>query len=337
MHAVARPARWPWALAGLVVAAVLAIPAGRLITTAGMPALQETISAHPQPTVFRTVTISAPVTQLSVQSYGAPIQVMGSSGHDVQVTESIAGDASNGQPPAVQQSLSGGHLSLSDPACANSRCSVDFVITMPASVTASAASGGAPLRVFGVAGAVLDSGGGPVQAGQITGPLTVTSEGGAVLLGGMASAPDVPAKPIAPSAPGKPGASQVSLSPVKVSKAVPVPGLTAGAGGPGVTGTLTVDTGGGPLEAEGVSSPDATVTTAGGQARIDFSAAPDKVTVSTGGGPALLSVPGGPYALTASSGSGPQQVGIPVDPSASRALTVTSDGGPLIIEPIGAG
>ncbi len=326
---------------------MLAIPAGRLITTAGMPVLQETISAHPQPAVFRTVTISAPVTQLSVQSYGAPIQVMGSSGHDVQVSESIAGDASNGQPPAVQQSLSGGHLSLSDPACANSRCSVDFVITVPARVTVSAASGGGPLRVFGVAGAVLDSGGGPVQAGQVTGPLTATSEGGAVLLGGMASAPDVPAKPIAPSAPGKPGASQVSASqvsasqvsasPVKISKAVPVPGLTAGAGGPGVTGTLTVDTGGGPLEAEGVSSPDATVTTAGGQARIDFSAAPDKVTVSTGGGPALLSVPGGPYALTASSGSGPQQVGIPVDPSAGRALTVTSDGGPLIIEPIGAG
>jgi hypothetical protein len=209
-------------------------------------------------------------------------------------------------------------------------------------VTLSAASGGAPLRVFGVAGAVLDSGGGPVQAGQITGPLTVTSEGGAVLLGGMASAPDMPAKPIAPSAPGKPGASQVSasqvsVSPVKISKPVPGRGLTAGPGGPGVTGTLTVDTGGGPLEAEGVSSPDATVTTAGGQARIDFSTAPDKVTVSTGGGPALLSVPGGPYALTASSGSGPQQVGIPVDPSASRALTVTSDGGPLIIEPIGAG
>jgi hypothetical protein len=318
MHAVARPARWPWVLSGVVVAAVLTIPAGRLITTAGMPAMSMhmTISAHPQPTAFRTVTISAPVTELSVQSYGAPVQVMGSSGHDVQVTESVAGDASSGQPPAIQQSLSGGHLSLSDPACANSRCSAGFVITVPASVTVSAASGGAPLRVFGVAGAVLDSGGGPVQAGQITGPLTVTSEGGAVLLGAMASAPDVP---------------------VKVSTAVPVAGLAAGAGGPGVTGTLTVDTGGGPLEAEGVASPDATVTTAGGQARIDFSTAPDKVTVSTGGGPALLSVPGGPYALTASSGSGPQQVGIPVDPSASRALTVTSDDGPLIIEPIGAG
>jgi hypothetical protein len=178
-----------------------------------------------------------------------------------------------------------------------------------------------------------------VQAGRITGPLTVTSAGGAVLLGAIASAPDAPAKPIAPSKPSasQVSAGQVSASPVKISKAVPVAGLTAGAGGPGVTGTLTVDTGGGPLEAEGVSSPDATVTTAGGQARIDFSTAPDKVTVSTGGGPALLSVPGGPYALTASSGSGPQQVGIPVDPSASRALTVTSDGGPLIIEPIGAG
>jgi hypothetical protein len=345
MHAVAGPARWPWVLSGLVVAAVLAIPLGRLITTAGMPSLQEVVTAHPQPAVTRSMTISAPVTQLSVQSYGAPIEVTGGSGRDVQVTEGLSGTPS-GQLPAVQQSLSGGHLSLADPACANTRCSVLYTITVPSGVTVSAASDGAPLRVFGVAGAVLDSGGGPVQAGQIGGPLTVTSEGGAVLLGGAAStipAPlkpgvsgkiSVPAQPGVPVKPSAPG--QVAVSPIQISKAVGAAGSSSpGAGGPGagVTGTLNVDTGGGPLEAEGVTSADAIVTTGGGQARIVFSAAPDKVTVSTGGGPALLTVPGGPYALTASSGSGPEQVAIGTDLGASRSLTVTTDGGPLIIEP----
>jgi hypothetical protein len=184
MHAVTRPARWPWVLSGVVVAAVLTIPAGRLITTAGMPAtsMHMTISAQPQPVASRLVTISAPVTQLSVQSYGAPIQVTGSAGHDVQVTEALIGGEAGAAPPAVRQSLSGGHLSLSDPACESSGCSVAFTITVPADVTVNAASGGGPLRVFGVAGAVLDSGGGPVQAGQISGPLTITSDGGSQVI-----------------------------------------------------------------------------------------------------------------------------------------------------------
>jgi hypothetical protein len=152
----------------------------------------------------------------------------------------------------------------------------------------------------------------------------VTSEGGAVLLGGAASTIPAPLKP------GVSGKISVPAQP-----GVPVKPSAPGAGGPGagVTGTLNVDTGGGPLEAEGVTSADAIVTTGGGQARIVFSAAPDKVTVSTGGGPALLTVPGGPYALTASSGSGPEQVAIGTDLGASRSLTVTTDGGPLIIEP----
>jgi len=328
MHAVAGPARWPWVLSGLVVAAVLAIPLGRLITTAGMPSLQEVVTAHPQQPLTRTMTIATPVTRLSVQSYGAPIEVTGGSGRDVQVTEGLSGTP-GGPLPAVQQSLSGGHLSLSDPACANTRCSVSYTITVPSGVTVSAASDDAPLRVFGVAGATLDSGGGPVQAGQIGGPLTVTSEGGPVLLGGAASTSPVTIKP------GVSGQTRVSLKPAAPS-APPKPsaeGQVAVSPNAGVTGTLNVDTGGGPLEAEGVTSADVTVTTGGGQARIVFSGAPDKVTVSTGGGPALLTVPGGPYALTASSGTGPEQVSVGTDLGASRSLTVTTDGGPLVIEP----
>ncbi len=101
----------------------------------------------------------------------------------------------------------------------------------------------------------------------------------------------------------------------------------------GLAGGLHADTAGGNMVARGVAAAIATVSTGGGQALIDFSAAPDTVTVSTDGGPAQLTVPGGPYALTADSDDGPESAGIAVDPVASRSITVFSGGGPLRIEP----
>ena len=114
--------------------------------------------------------------------------------------------------------------------------------------------------------------------------------------------------------------------------------LTVGTGGGplhvnGLAGGLHADTAGGDMVARGVAAATATVSTGGGQALIDFSAAPDTVTVSTDGGPAQLTVPGGPYALTADSDDGPESAGIAVDPAASRSITVFSGGGPLRIEP----
>ncbi len=346
MHAVAGPGRRAWTLSGLVVVAALAIPLARLITMAGVPSAQ---AVYPEHVVLRTVTIQAPVTQLSVQSYGAPVQIISGSITRVRVSEAVISDGSKGRPPAVQQSLSGGRLSLSDPACQSSGCSVALTITVPPGVTVSAATGGGPLAVYGVAGAILDSGGGPVRAGQIDGPLTVTSKGGAVLLGGTVramgispgSTPGIPVSGPSPiPSPGSTSGISVSrpsaggpLSASPSSISVSAAGAAGAASGGGVTGPLNIDTGDGPLIAQGISSATATITTDGGQAQIGFTAAPGKVTVSTGGGPAVLTVPGGPYALTADSGGGPMQVGIATDPAASRSLTVTSGGGPLRIEP----
>jgi hypothetical protein len=108
-------------------------------------------------------------------------------------------------------------------------------------------------------------------------------------------------------------------------------------GGPllvnGLTGPLSADTAGGPLLARNVAAATATVITGGGQAGIGFTAIPDTVVVSTDGGPATLAVPGGPYVLTVDSDGGPELVGIATDPAASRAITVTTSGGPLQIEP----
>ena len=108
-------------------------------------------------------------------------------------------------------------------------------------------------------------------------------------------------------------------------------------GGPlvlrGVAGPLHADTGGGPLVAQDIAAATATVTTGGGSAMVVFDAAPKSVSVRTDGGPAVLAVPGGPYAVTADSGGGPELLGIATNPAARPALTVSSGGGPLRIEP----
>ena len=311
MPAVAARGRWIWGLSGLVTIAVLAVPGIRHVTSAG-----QAESAQPQSTATQTVTVSQPVTSLTVQSYGGPVQVTAGPVRHVEITETImydpqAGDApavasavptgplsaspagapstsgsSLSGPPAVVQSVSGGHLSLAAPACAVSDCSVGFSVITPSDVTVTVTTEGGQVTVSGIAGANLDSGNGSVSATNIGGPLTVNTGGGSLQLDGL-------------------------------------------------TGTLSADTGGGPLTAQGIAATSATITTGGGDARMTFSAAPDSLTVSTDGGSAQLAVPGGPYALNADSDGGPQSVGIATDPDAHRSITVISGGGPLLVGPTG--
>ena len=101
----------------------------------------------------------------------------------------------------------------------------------------------------------------------------------------------------------------------------------------GLAGPLDADTGGGQVLAAGIDATTATILTGGGEAQIGFTAPPDGLFVSTDGGPATLTVPGGPYALTASTYDGSEAIGIATDPAAGRSITVTTGGGPLRIEP----
>jgi hypothetical protein len=336
MRAVATPGQWIWRASGLITAAVLVFVGAHLITRAGQPEY-----AQPRATAVQTVTVRQPVTSLTVQSYGAPVQITAGPVRRVEITETIMYDpqaggapevvhavpagplsaspasvpagplsaspasvpagplsaspasvpavpsvpAGPGGAPTVAQSMSGGHLSVGDPACANSDCSVSFAMTVPSDVTATVTTDGGPVSVSGIAGANLESGGGPVRATAIGGPLTVITDGGSLQLAGLA-------------------------------------------------GPLSADTGGGPLTAQGITSATATVTTDGGNARLAFAAAPDTVTVSTDGGDVQLAVPGGPYALIADSDEGPQpSVGIATDAQAHRSITVSSGGGALLITP----
>ena len=336
MRIVATRGRWIWGVSGLVTTAALIISGTYLITSAGQPEHQQ-----PQGTAIRTVTVPQPVTSLTVQTYGDPVQVTAGLVRRVQITETLTYDPQAGGPPAVAQSLSGGHLSLGDPACANSDCDVSFSVTVPSDVTATVSTEGAPVTVSGIAGANLDSGTGPVRATDIGGPLTVITGGGPLTLDGLAgtlsadtgggplTAQGVAATTATITTGG--GDARLAFSAAPDTLTVNTEGGSLTLDGP--AGTLSADTGGGPLTARGVAATTATITTGGGDARLAFSADPDTVMVSTDGGSAQLAVPGGPYALTADSNGGSQSVGIATDPAAARSITVISGGGPLWIGP----
>jgi hypothetical protein len=335
-----------------VAAAVITVPGIRLITGAGGPWAQ---NVQPAPdTVVRTVTIPQPVTSLSLETYDGPARV--SAGHvsHVEVTETISYNKQDGGPRAVVQSVSGGRLSLADPVCNSSDCSVSFAVTVPSGVRVTVTTDGAPAAVSGTAGAQVDSGGSSVTATGINGPVTATTEGGSVTVsgargaqvdsgGGPVTAAEI-SGPVTISSEG--GSVAVSGAPrAQVdSSGGPVTAtrisgpLTAITGGgslrlDGLTGSLRADTGGGPLLGQDITAASATANTGSGAAQITFSVPPDSVLVSTDGGPAMLTLPGGPYALTVGSDGGPQSVGIASDPAARRSVTVTSGGGALRIGP----
>ena len=180
MHAVA--GRWAWGLSGLAAAAALTIPGARLITLAGVPGPE----SPPMSSTVRTLTVPQPVTSLTVQSSSGSVRVTAGAVSRVQVTETIMYGKSAGGPPAVVQSVTGGHLVLADPACATSDCLVDFAVTVPRNVDADVSTQGDPVLVSGTAGADLRSQGGPVRAAQIAGPLTVATDGGPLVLNGVA-------------------------------------------------------------------------------------------------------------------------------------------------------
>jgi hypothetical protein len=274
MRAVAGPGRWVWGLSGLVTAAALAVPGARLITS---PGTADNVSAQPQHVVTRTETVPQPVTSLVVQSYGGRVQVTSGQVDRVQVTETISYDQGT-DSPVVAKSVSGGGLSLSDPACTQSGCNVDFDVTVPADVTVTASTGGGEVAVSGTAGANLTSNGGPVRATLVGGPLTVNTGGGSLVLRGLSG-------PLRADTEGGPLVAQ---------------DLAAA--------TATISTGGGTATVAFDTAPESvSVTTDGGPAVLAVPGGPYAVTADSGGGPESLEIATDPAArptLTVSSGGG---------------------------------
>ena len=310
--------RWIWGVSGIVAVVVIAFPVTWQISNAGTPSGGPQLSAVPT----KTVSLYQPVTSVNVESYGSPIQVLEGQGPGVTVTEAISfsqGDT----PPRVKATVARGLLTLNAPACANSNCSVGFTVRVPAPVSVTAVSDGGDIAVSDATDASLDSGGGAVRATGVSGSLVISAEGGPVTVAGTAAA-------TIDSGGGPVGAAGVGGSLTVNSEGGPVT-VT------GLSGSLHADTGGGPLFAQGVNAPAATVSTEGGDARLVFVTAPDSVQVITGGGPADVSVPGGPFALTTDSGGGPQSVGIAISPAASRSINISTSGGPLFVQPAQVG
>ena len=283
MRAVARPGRWAsgrwvWGLSGLVTAAVLGVPLAHLITGVGDP---QNAFARPQHVVTRTETVAQPVTSLVVRSYGGRVQVAAGQVSRVQVTETIMYDSGN-TPPAVMQSVSGVRLVLSDPACGNSPCTVDFSVTVPPGVTATVSTGGGPVTVSGTAGANLDSAGGPARATLIGGPLTVVTGGGPLALRGVAGPLHADTR----------GGTLLAQD------------ITAA--------TATITTGGGDATVVFSAAPKSVkLSTDGGTAVLAVSGGPYAVTADSGGGPESLGIATDPAArptLTVSSGGGPLRI-----------------------------
>lgn len=289
--------RWIWAVSGLVVIA--------LIFTSISEALSQPDAVHALPggVKTRTIALAEPVTQLSVQSYGGNVQVIGG-GRRTRVTEQVSYDPQVESAPAVVNSVSDGRLTLAVPACATQGCMDQFTVTVPSTASVTIVTDGGDVSVSGVAGATLDSGGGRVRAASIGGPLTVASEGGAQVLLGIAG-----------SLQDESGGGEV--------RAVGVTGSSA-----------VIVTDGGQLVAERLAVRAAILSSGGDNARVEFATAPASADIATDGGPATVLIPGGPYALTADSGSGASQVvDIPTSPAATSTLTVTTGGSPLLIEP----
>ena len=381
--------RWIWRLFGILVV----LTCGILVCLATVKAgtgTQDVFVQSALPT--RTVIVPETVTSVNVTSYGAPIQVTTGPSSETTVTETISFDEKMG-PPRVMEHVARGALTLAAPTCQNSPCSVGFAVTVPAGVTVTAASGGAPVMVSGAAAADINSGGGTVGASDIKGLLTVAAGGGDITVTGAGSA-SLDSGSGAVSVSGVPGPLNVSAEggeidvhgigsatldsgggPVNASgvagmltvtteggsinvSVVQGANLDSGSGpvvaraidGPlnvhteggslqvnGLAGALVAGTGSGPLNASGLNSATARVSTDGGNVWLGFTSAPQSVQVTAQSGNAVLVLPGGPYAVSAQSLGGPVDVSVPVSQTAARTVSVSTTGGELQVKPPAGG
>ncbi|HEX5304111.1 MAG TPA: hypothetical protein VFW50_44670 [Streptosporangiaceae bacterium] len=280
MRAVTAQGRLAWAVSGLAAAAALAIPGTYLITTAGVPGSGD-MFGRPQNVYIRTLSVSQPVTSLTVDDFGGQVRVKAGPVRRVQITERISYDQAD-SPPPVAESVAGGRLTLRDPACGNTDCDVDFTVTVPSSVSVTVATQGGPAVVSGVARASVDSAGGPAGIADIAGPLTVSTGGSPLTINRVAG-------------PLRVGTEGGMLS---------ARGITAS--------TASVDTGGGPAQIVFSAVPRAVqVGTEGVPVIVRVPGGPYALTADSDGGPEIIGIATDPAArlsLRITSGGGPLQV-----------------------------
>lgn len=284
MHAVAARGRWIWAVSGLATMVVLALPTVRLITHTG-EGWGTYAHAYPQATMTRTLSVSQPVTSVTVDTSGPPVQVTSGRVSQVQITEKIWYDKQAGEPGTVTPTVSRDNLALTDSACDDNDCSVEFSLVVPPGLAATVSSEGGDVIVSGTAATVVDSGGGAVAATGISGRLNVTAEGGPVRidgLTGMLSADTGGGPLIARDLTATATDITAQGGDVTLAFAAPPDSVKMDTGGGAATlmvprgpYALTADTGGGEESLEAAIDP----------------AAPRSIAISTEGGPLLIRSP----------------------------------------------
>jgi hypothetical protein len=296
MRTVTGLGRWVWGVSGLVTAAVLIVPGSHFIITTG----ENQSGPVPSGNVARTVTVSQPVTSVTVQSYGSSIEVTGAPVSHIEVTEWFAVPAGS-RTPRVAEVVRNGQLSVGSSGCGTDGDCSAFVLTVPRDMTVHVASQGGPVEVSGVGAVSGDSGGGSMDLIGIDGPVNVTTDGGPIQLGQVTGQINVDT-----------GGGSLDAT-----------AITAG--------TAVISTDSGPAQLTG-SVGRLSVQSGGGSIGVTLTTPADTVTLASDSGPAALTVPGGPYLVTASSDGGPESVSIPSTATATRSITVTSGGGSLQIQ-----
>jgi hypothetical protein len=182
----------------------------------------------------------------------------------------------------MTESVSGGRLSLGDPACQKAGCFADFTVTVPAGTTVTVDTQGGPADIWGVAAATVNSSGGLARITQVSGPLTVSTGGGPLMLNEVTG----------PLHADTSGGSLVAR------------GIAAA--------TASFITSGGPAQVTFSTAPDTvTLDTDGGPAMLRVPGGPYALTADSDGGPELIGIATDPAAhpsIKVSSGGGPLQL-----------------------------
>lgn len=202
----ADPGRRIWAVSGLLTAAAVVIGTALVLAPApdspqnatAQPRSAQPLGAQPQASqaqatqpqvaqaqtiVTQTIAMPQPVTGLTVQSYGGPVQVTSGPPGGIQVTEVIS---YQGTPPSVTRSVRGSQVLLADPACSNSgpaadACRISFILAVLPGLRVAVITDGGPARLTFAEpprSVSVSTGGGPATVSVPGGPYALTADSG---------------------------------------------------------------------------------------------------------------------------------------------------------------
>ncbi len=230
----------------------------------------------------------------------------------IERTVSWRGDA-----PRVIADLAGDHLTLGIDCDTLWSCSVDHVITLPASADISGKTGSGDVWIDGMDahGVDVETGSGNVNVANIAGPVNIGTGSGDLdveCVGGdatlSAGSGNIHAHCVSGDLQAETGSGDILIATVQ--------------------GNLSLQTSSGNVRGDELAAATTLATSGSGDIELQFWDAPSLVDVSTGSGNADLWVPAGTYSLDLQTGSGNTTVtGIADDPRADGQITVSTGSG----------